>query len=205
MRAPGQTERWLLLGASGFGKTTLAQRVYQARVQPGRGRGVVIDRKGELRHLGRVVGTVEEVRATLAAAKGGPVSLVLVPEWGADISGVWRVLCEAGRLLLLVDEMQVWAGHRGADADFLELIRLARGYGVDFMGTTHRPTDIQPIFRSLYTRVVTFAQPTPEDAEHMARGYLDAPQLARVLQQLPRFHYLTRPFGGAVTRGGPNA
>lgn len=208
MRQPGQTERWIFFGASGFGKTTLAQRVYQGRVQPGKGRGIVVDRKGELSRLGRVVDSLAAIRANLDAAKGGPVSLVLQPGWGEDISGLWRMVYEEGKsrrgLLLFVDEMQVWGGHSGTDRDFLELLVLARGAGVDFMGTTHRPTSIVPLFRSQYTRVITFAQPLLSDAESMAGDYLDAPQLARVIQSLPHFHYLTRPFGGSVTRGGPH-
>lgn len=207
-RTAGQTERWIFFGSSGFGKTTLARRIYSARVQPGRGRGIVVDRKGELSALGRVVPSIDAIRANLDAAKGGPVSLVLQPGWGEDVSGLWRLVYEEGRsrrgLLLFVDEMQVWGGHSGTDKDFLELIVLARGAGVDFMGTTHRPTSIVPIFRSLYTRVITFAQPLKEDAQTMADAYLEAPHLAATVKELPHFHYLTRQFGGAVTRGGPN-
>lgn len=195
----GAALAWYLFvyGKKGMGKTLYAREIFQGRVRAG-GRAIFIDTTGRNGDLGHVVRRAQDVIPALAA---GYRALVFQPGWREKLSALWPVLAQLGHILVVADEAMNYAGSAKPDEDFLFLTQIGRNASIDLVTTAQAPTDLHPRLRQNFDVMVTFQQGTNDYAELLAKDFFQRQDLAPLLRQLPRFHYLRVTDKGEISRG----
>ena len=179
-------ERTLLVGATGTGKTYLAQRLVASAP-----RLVVIDPKSTLRGQW---GLSEYERVRRKVTRGEPVRARFAPEPGGE-AGYERVLEDvyhAGNTLVYIDEVYgVVPPGRPAGPYFTALYTRGREMGIGVIAATQRPAWVPLFIASEAQNFIMFALLFARDKKRMAEFMGDA-----VLADIPDphgfFFYQTR-------------
>lgn len=169
----GPSERVLILGVSGTGKTTWAKRLL-AGVDggPAAARVVIFDPQGDYGEIAVPV-TLEELRSAPELLKGPRVALAVQPEGdteeelAAEVEQLVPLVRAAGRCILVLDEV----GDYG-DAARKTLSKLARNGRHDQVASvfvTQAAVEIPKAVRRQATRVYSFLQTDPQDLRALER------------------------------------
>lgn len=190
----------LVFGSSGYGKTTLATRIYAQRFTKG-GRCTFVDPTGKYGDLGTVVRNAREWEEEIRAAGPGRCSLVLQPDGSEELEVFWRRVYAHGRLLLVVDEAQNFGNASRIDAGLHRLISQGRHQLVDLVMIVRTPPELPKVAKGNYESIFTFRQTDPDYAAQLNDGFFRLRQGAELIQRLPRLHFLRVDADGGVTRG----
>lgn len=193
----------LVFGQKGMGKTTYMVAVYLAAIRGGRS-GTFIDSKGEYGHLGRIVRTPAEWAAHVAAARRDrrPFNLVVQPSWDAELAPLWRLIYEAGDVLLAIDEADGWAPSSGAvPPELVKLIGWGRSKRVDMLTTVRLYSEIHGTLKGAADVVVTFRQPDAYYAEAINKRWFNLADPS-LITRLPEFTYLRMDVGARKIERG---
>lgn len=200
--SPARKDLVLYFGASGYGKTTAALRLYAVRFQRG-GQCTMIDPTGRYGQIGRVVRSSAEWVAAMRAAGRSPVSLVYQPHdpEGADVGRFWAALYRQGRHLCLCDELQNFGNAQKIQPGLHKLISMGRHQQVSLLATVRTPPEMPKVARGNYETVYTFRQTDPDYAKQLNDGFFRLRGGAELIQRLPRLHFLRVTADGNVSQG----
>jgi hypothetical protein len=160
----------------------------------------MVDPSSTFGGYGEVV-TVAKAVAALHAAGGRRFALVVRPGWSESLSDVFAAAYEAGRLLLVVDEVAEFGGRLQMDNNFLRVVQKGRNRYVDVLTTCQTPTDLDARIRAQYSAAITFRLAAPLHAERWAAEFARRPEIAPHLLELPRFTFVRADFGGGISAG----
>lgn len=169
----GPSERVLVIGVSGTGKTTYAKKLLSGGAGgPPAGRVVFFDPQADYVDVAVPV-TLAELRAAPELLKGERVAVAVQPdgdteeELAAEVEELCELVRKAGRLVVVLDEVGDYA-----DAARKTLSRLARNGrhdGIASVWVTQAAMEIPKGVRRQATRVFSFLQTDPSDLSALER------------------------------------
>jgi hypothetical protein len=147
-----------VIGATGSGKTTWLKR---ALLTPRPRRLLIWDDSPveEYRPWAHYMSLPEMIDEAYAA-KGGPFGLAVVPNDDTDRKAAQfdifcRLAWNVGRCTVLVEELSYITKPSWGPGPWRQLIRKGRKQGLQIIGTTQRPADVDKIFYTQATRIHT--------------------------------------------------
>lgn len=180
-----QTTRRLIIGKSGSGKTTLA------RLHSWAERTVIVNPHRLDFQCPNVASAREAGRRLRAPA----FRFALVPEESRpqafDQTLAWCAECvySIGDCLFVCDEMDGWWGPMEKHSPLEKLVVWGRNRGIDFIGTTRRPAEINRAATSQATQFDIFRTDEPRDLDWI-RAYCGGAISTAVLALPARFRYV---------------
>lgn len=145
----------LYVGVPGTGKTTLA--IANARAEAkSTGRGLIaIDSEGTIpESFG--IRLVERPVDAVRSAWGTRGEVRVIPVDDSDVEAICRAALKGKNVVILIDEIGLWASSASTPVSLKRLIRVQRHVGVSLHMTTQYPADVAPIVRQCASRLFAF-------------------------------------------------
>lgn len=182
---PRQTTRRIILGKSGSGKTTLA------RLHSWHERTLIIaPHRGDWQ-----APNVSSVQAAARRMRASAFRFALVPDetrpesFFDAVSYCSEYLYAVGDALAVIDELDMFWPSRAENSGIQNLVLYGRNRGIDFVGTTRRPSEVHRKATSQATEFDIFFTEEPADVDWI-RAYCGG-QIAALVKMLPaRYAYV---------------
>lgn len=107
-------------------------------------------------------------------------------EW--DYFCAIEVAYEAGDLLLVIEEVTVFANDKSIDKTFDRIIRFGRHRNISMIGATQRCANIPRLLTSQMDGIISFRQTEPRDLEYMSKVVGED---AKKISQLGEHEFIT--------------
>lgn len=165
----------VVLGASGYGKTTLMRRGLWSAYRRGASY-VLVDPLGVNSDMGRVVASARDLYAVAREARAAarPYRAVFqLASWDADVEDLWKLLWLLGPVVVGVDEVGELASSSAGDRSALvKLAGRGRNRGVGFWLTGQLPRDFHGKIKGNVDVAYLLRQPERNYAEDVAGRFL---------------------------------
>lgn len=193
---PDSSERVLILGQAGMGKTT-----YLTRVVSGCSRVLLVNTLSLGVRLPQITSPSGAARRMIQSVFRFSYDTGDSPQWRENLGYVLQTaMRESGRspITVCVDEVDAIQGRDEQVPQIASLFRYGRNYAVSVYATARRPKEVSLMIRANLTAVVAFRMTEPDDLDWLA-GLFGKAAASRV-RMLPRFRYLFFDAGRGVVK-----